>query len=726
MPTLINRLTPYPLESLSSFMERLRQANYYEEPHWYLDLLPSRLSEPLDHLSSDEQYAALAELTGLTETMLYNMTIHRLLPAFQSLNANKIQGRLNRPFWIHGGISTYIHAHRTGKICPLCWREMGIAFVPWLARHVTTCRFHRVLLVDICPTCVKPLQTDRSRGICRGCLTPLSELPAISLRGHAVSSAVTSLVWSALGCSYPFPPMLTHLPQAHPIYTMKQQHFLEFLWNGYHLLKTYDPGNPIFNPELLLPGTTWKRPPDDLRSASVSEVHGAMTAMWRLLLDWPQAWDVTLERVLRRNVSLNSRAFPSALATTFNGDEWLWLHQSWADFVRRVMHINPRIVSWLRYYRGMQQGRLPIVAPPLLSQREAARELNVSEEQLKKFVEQGLLRANPPSELPSQRSWQLIDAESVQELRAVRAKHLTLGQTAMLIGASEEQVVALVGAGLLIALTGPLVDKKGIWRFDPTVVQAGMEQLLGNVPIKVLPVPRVGVQSLAEVQRTLTRYQKRLPHILLDIQHGALPMYRVADDLALTALWCEEVSLRQYQKEIQRTVFELLSVDAVCKRLGCKPLTLRHLYGAGLLVPINDDTNLQGVRHHYAEEDVATFMERYITSDQAAALLGVTQVTIQSWTRTGRLIALTGPELDGSKAYRFDKAALIRWRHERLTVGETMKMLGVSKATLHRWAKQGKLRPLEDMGGKQRWFLRKDVEQFSLLITRHNSIEGER
>jgi excisionase family DNA binding protein len=43
-------------------------------------------------------------------------------------------------------------------------------------------------------------------------------------------------------------------------------------------------------------------------------------------------------------------------------------------------------------------------------------------------------------------------------------------------------------------------------------------------------------------------------------------------------------------------------------------------------------------------------------------------------------------------------------------VGEAMDMLGISKATLHRWVEQGKLTPLADMGGTQRWFARGEVE----------------
>jgi excisionase family DNA binding protein len=59
----------------------------------------------------------------------------------------------------------------------------------------------------------------------------------------------------------------------------------------------------------------------------------------------------------------------------------------------------------------------------------------------------------------------------------------------------------------------------------------------------------------------------------------------------------------------------------------------------------------------------------------------------------------------------FQSGGSTGWRDERLIFGEAMELLGVSKATLHRWVEQGRLTPLEDMGGKQRWFARIEVEQ---------------
>ena len=95
-----------------------------------------------------------------------------------------------------------------------------------------------------------------------------------------------------------------------------------------------------------------------------------------------------------------------------------------------------------------------------------------------------------------------------------------------------------------------------------------------------------------------------------------------------------------------------------------------------------------------------------MTTDVAAELLGYTELTVQRWARAGRLPAVTGPDIDGSHTYRFDRGVLLQWRHERLTVGEAADLLGVSMATIARWAKEGKIEPLQDMGGKQRWFSR--------------------
>jgi hypothetical protein len=60
-------------------------------------------------------------------------------------------------------------------------------------------------------------------------------------------------------------------------------------------------------------------------------------------------------------------------------------------------------------------------------------------------------------------------------------------------------------------------------------------------------------------------------------------------------------------------------------------------------------------------------------------------------------IELAPPNTNLARPNR-NKAALLARHAERRTFGEATKLLSVSKATLQRWVKQGKLTPLEHMG----------------------------
>jgi len=128
---LINRLQPYNLESLSGYMERLRKANYYEEPKWYLDFFSEKSRYPLDYLHTTESYTALSNMTGLSSQQIYNMTVHRFSNAYSYKDE---EGE----FWSLSGLRTYIHGTRVQKICPLCWCDYRTLFIPWKARQVTT------------------------------------------------------------------------------------------------------------------------------------------------------------------------------------------------------------------------------------------------------------------------------------------------------------------------------------------------------------------------------------------------------------------------------------------------------------------------------------------------------------------------------------------------------------------------------------------------------------
>lgn len=297
MATLINRREPYPLESLSSLLERLRRANYYEEVAWYTTVLPSGLDTHVNYLQDEHQYAAFAALTGLSIEQLYACTIHRLLPAFtldSPITRRTAARDSQRVFWEKAQQDQYIHGSRSRKLCPLCWAKQQIFLLPWLVRFVTVCPIHQVLLVDQCGVCHTPLRIDAVAGCCRRCRTPIAMLPTIALDGHASSLDLARMVWAALvDTDASFPPPGLPIADDHPLSGMTPATFLTFLWQGFLLLTIYDPTSPLFHGDLLPPGMGWERPAKGLRNATVMQVHGALLGMWRLLWHWPEPWHMS-------------------------------------------------------------------------------------------------------------------------------------------------------------------------------------------------------------------------------------------------------------------------------------------------------------------------------------------------------------------------------------------------------------------------------------------------
>ena len=153
---------------------------------------------------------------------------------------------------------------------------------------------------------------------------------------------------------------------------------------------------------------------------------------------------------------------------------------------------------------------------------------------------------------------------------------------------------------------------------------------------------------------------------------------------------------------------------ACTKLLKVKDGTLTRWVRKGLIPP----TTIVGNAQYFSQETVEKFMRDHIATDEAAEILNVGKLTVQKWARLGRLsgICISGPQVDGYHAYLFNRANLVQWRSERLAFGETAQLLGVSKATLHRWVAEGKVEAVNDMGGKQLWFLK----QGSLILIRHS------
>src|SRR5947209_3259207 len=105
---LINRLVPFAYESMESFLERLRQVNYYEEATWFYEFLPAPQQQRPNLLRSSMHYQVLADLTGLSIDALKELTLHRFVPYYyQPEEVSHLPmefGDLDIPMWEPRGL----------------------------------------------------------------------------------------------------------------------------------------------------------------------------------------------------------------------------------------------------------------------------------------------------------------------------------------------------------------------------------------------------------------------------------------------------------------------------------------------------------------------------------------------------------------------------------------------------------------------------------------------
>jgi excisionase family DNA binding protein len=113
-----------------------------------------------------------------------------------------------------------------------------------------------------------------------------------------------------------------------------------------------------------------------------------------------------------------------------------------------------------------------------------------------------------------------------------------------------------------------------------------------------------------------------------------------------------------------------LSREEVTKLLKIKDITLARWVKFGLFTPIIVNGNAQ----YYDRDKIEEFIANHITTEEAAELLGVGKLTVQKWTRNGRLsgACVSGPNIDGYHSNIFNRDKLIHWRDQRLTLSDVL------------------------------------------------------
>jgi TniQ protein len=150
---LLRTPRPQPDESLMGYILRLSATNYCETPKWILDLAGLEiysLKKGWRKLCDDSvDFTLFEQIAKLSEEEVNEMK-HEFI-------RNSDYERCHAQW--HVPISSL--RFDWPMICPYCLRENPYCRKFWDLRVITVCPQHRLLLLDICPSCQEPITWNR-------------------------------------------------------------------------------------------------------------------------------------------------------------------------------------------------------------------------------------------------------------------------------------------------------------------------------------------------------------------------------------------------------------------------------------------------------------------------------------------------------------------------------------------------------------------------------------
>ncbi|MHB8598513.1 MAG: helix-turn-helix domain-containing protein [Ktedonobacteraceae bacterium] len=351
---------------------------------------------------------------------------------------------------------------------------------------------------------------------------------------------------------------------------------------------------------------------------------------------------------------------------------------------------------------------------------EAARIMGITPHWIDLLIKAGRLTAYTTS---SAGRLKFVNKTEVLKLRNQWSEYITRSEAVMWLDVTEKMVTDMVNVGLLEAEFRPS-DSFPRWLFSKSAIVRLLENLAKHIRgLSAREEAEHPLIGLTEASRLVFVLGLDAASILQRVVEGKLWAYVACDDkLLLGSLLFARPDLQQCIEDM-KAENDWIGREEARRLLGVKDGTLARWVKGGLLIPCATYAHVQ----YFHTSTIRQFTADYISSDEAAQILGIGKLAVQKWARTGRLavVLVSGPKVDGSHAYLFDKGKLIQWRNERLTFGEAMQLLSVSKATLHRWIDEGKIEPLDDIDRKQRWFSKQAILENMSVRTENTSAHSQ-
>jgi len=700
------RVMPEPWEDLASLLSRTAVEMGYTKVQWLLrpeDVGYRRLPEAVCLLSKEADYRFLERLLQLEEEELYRLTYHRFCGRIQPPERVRasLPGEIRRPLLEQSSLRLFLSQQGT-RVCPQCLAEdPAHSVLYWNAGPVVACLKHRVFLVDRCPVCHGSIPLLRSALPCcprckRGhyCQAPTVAIPndplfqtsqaqvlmnlgvGVGDKGMVLTGCDESLLQKLLPWQYfrlldVFQRMLTLLLPEHP--------FLRKIPAFHMALSRHD----RYKSRLSL--QEW--------SVVIATFHS-------IFASWPDNFFAFLDAFssVRGKVGPGVRKefyglYKELYSTNLRNPDFSFLHEAFAKYIAREYTGN-RTTRGLLVFQGEHSKSFH--ERSYLTQGQVRKMLHIGDEMLQTLMDHGILRASQKQIGPrGANRFLFIERSGVEALLPESDDHYLLnpplarGWGGLLplnavavswLGISDPLVFALTEAGFLTPLRGPKVDEYTRWLYRETEVkqfvtswlllaERGLHEATDTVPLA----------------KTVFLFKLSFIEVLTAIREGRLHLIDSSIEGPLfQRLVLKRAELKNYadqKKGERRKELGVLTVNECAASLGVGPSTVLRWMRLGLLE--EEKVRIAGKRYILSQAALDAFRQKYIVSEEAAALLRVHHRIVLLCITAGRLHPVDGYWPKRIYLFRREEVESLQLP-TGLAVPEAVKLLGIFPLTRHR------------------------------------------
>ena len=657
MKPLLNHPRPYPQESLSSWLWRLAQANYIDNPSHFLRYLSQHLSLPIPPLQQilvklyePKLFQGLAQLTYTDEMTVYELTLHRFVhalmlpgqdPIYLSLMASEpvqcLPGSTHRDFY-------------TARFswCPHCLEETRYVRLHWHIPLLTCCTTHGCWLLDVCPVCQTSIhEVDILNGYCERCGFVLETAKTMDVPENDLlfSQNIVLMMWL-----YEAKSPASVLPDVPVNILTRVLQGLRYCvqragkdWYGHHL----PPNIPVQDVNIL-----------KQRKLSIYERGCLYSTAFRVLLNWPHNFYAFLDAYRQRPLQLED----SGLRLEFGSLHSSWLSRFWKasefDWIQNAY--NAYLVDKMPVYQIVYSKRIQDY-PELLEQiafldlNRTRKYLNISVYTVYRLVDKGHLTAH---RFTGDVDGIWFSKSELDGLKQRWQQYLPFGDVVQQLGLSKRLVLELLSAQLLQQVPTHVGLKRQRVYIDAGSFQTLIQQLKTYTTIQLdNSTDRILLRDVC-IQHGSVKLN--LVHLLSRILDGKLRAYHPDEALLpLGDMWFMRQDVEDLSDQIKDEQ-DWMNKSDVQAYMGIGHRGLCQLLASKYLTPQMGYGNKQ----FFGRQDVEALHERVIFMHEMRQLLNIPYVSISRLMQAGLLPPLPIEPNTPRYCYIFDRIAFNLW-HQR-------------------------------------------------------------